>query len=305
MKQYPYNYSFDVPEQKKVRVIIDTDCKNEADDQFALVHALLTPKFKIAGVIGSHFGTSKCLDSMQQSYDEVIKVIDLMDLSGKVPVFHGAERAIPDEKTPAPSEGSELIIREALKDDPLPLYVLLWGPVTDLASALLQRPEIAKKVNVLWLGGGPYPQGGWEYNLSNDIDGANVMMKSDVPVQMIVEQGFRRVNISLAELEYKVSKRGKIGAYLFQQLIDYNDGHADWAGWPYGESWNLGDTPTIGLMLNPHDFSCEWHPAPLFTKDMYYISAPQNRSIRIYKDIDARYTLEDFFAKLALNYPEN
>jgi inosine-uridine nucleoside N-ribohydrolase len=242
---------------------------------------------------------------MQQSYDEVVKVIDLMDLSGKIPAFKGAEQAIPDENTPAPSEGSELIIREALKDDPLPLYVLLWGPVTDLASALLQRPEISKKVNVVWLGGGPYPQGGREYNLSNDIDAANVMMRSDIPVQMIVEQGFRRVNISLAELEYKVSKRGKIGAYLFRQLIDYNDQHADWVGWPYGESWNLGDTPTIGLMLNPHDFSCEWHPAPLFTKDMYYIATPKNRSIRIYKNIDARYTLEDFFAKLALNYPES
>ncbi|MDR1900345.1 MAG: nucleoside hydrolase, partial [Treponema sp.] len=219
--------------------------------------------------------------------------------------FHGAERAIPDEKTPAPSEGSELIIREALKDDPHPLYVLLWGPVTDLASALLQKPEISGKVNVIWLGGGPFPQGGREYNLSNDINAANVMMKSNVPVQMIVEQGFRRVNMSLAELEYKVSKRGKVGAYLFRQLIDYNNQHGNDLEWPYGESWNLGDTPTIGLLLNPHDFSREWHPAPLFTQDMYYIPCPQNRAIRIYKNIDARYTLEDFFCKLALNYPED
>lgn len=305
MKEYPYNYSFDVPETKKVRLIIDTDCKNEADDQFALVQALMTPKFKIAVVIGAHFGTEKCLDSMEQSVLEVKKVIELMNLTGKVPVFKGAERALPDKKTPAPSEGSALIIREAMKDDPLPLYVLLWGPVTDLASALLEKPEISKRLNAVWLGGGPYPQGGREYNLSNDINAANIMMNSDVPVQMIVEQGFRRVNMSLAELEYKVSRRGKIGHYLFQQLVDYNMAHADWPEWPYGESWNLGDTPTIGLMLNPHDFSREWIPAPLFTKDMYYIPCPQNRAIRIYKNIDARYTLEDFFAKLSLNYPED
>ena len=50
-----WNYEFTVPEQKKLRVIVHTDCKNEADDQFALVHHLMTPKFNIKGVIGGHF----------------------------------------------------------------------------------------------------------------------------------------------------------------------------------------------------------------------------------------------------------
>ncbi len=30
-----WNYEFDVPDTKKVRMIVHTDCKNEADDQFA------------------------------------------------------------------------------------------------------------------------------------------------------------------------------------------------------------------------------------------------------------------------------
>ena len=37
-------YKFTVPENKRFRVIVDTDCKNEADDQFALAHHLMTPK---------------------------------------------------------------------------------------------------------------------------------------------------------------------------------------------------------------------------------------------------------------------
>lgn len=36
-----------VPEKKRVRMIVDTDCKNEADDPFALVHHLLMPMFDI------------------------------------------------------------------------------------------------------------------------------------------------------------------------------------------------------------------------------------------------------------------
>lgn len=31
-----WKYDFKVPDQKKYRVIVHTDCKNEADDQFAV-----------------------------------------------------------------------------------------------------------------------------------------------------------------------------------------------------------------------------------------------------------------------------
>lgn len=35
---------FDIPEYKKILVIIDTDAACEADDPFAIVQALLSPK---------------------------------------------------------------------------------------------------------------------------------------------------------------------------------------------------------------------------------------------------------------------
>ncbi len=42
---------FDVgfPADTKQRVIINTDAKNEADDQYAIVHAVLTPSFDLHG----------------------------------------------------------------------------------------------------------------------------------------------------------------------------------------------------------------------------------------------------------------
>lgn len=39
------NYMFHVPDEKICRVIIDTDAANEGDDQFAAVHAMLSPRF--------------------------------------------------------------------------------------------------------------------------------------------------------------------------------------------------------------------------------------------------------------------
>ena len=51
---------FDVayPPEVKQRVIVNTDAKNEADDQFAIVHAILTPSFDLHGIIPAHFGTA-------------------------------------------------------------------------------------------------------------------------------------------------------------------------------------------------------------------------------------------------------
>lgn len=61
-------YHFDVPEQKKIRLIINTDAKkNEADDQFAIVHGLLTPMFKIKSIMAAHFGNRRTEYSMEES----------------------------------------------------------------------------------------------------------------------------------------------------------------------------------------------------------------------------------------------
>ena len=39
-KQNRTNQLFQVPESRKVRYIIHTDCKNEADDQYTVAHCL-------------------------------------------------------------------------------------------------------------------------------------------------------------------------------------------------------------------------------------------------------------------------
>ncbi|MCZ6872475.1 MAG: nucleoside hydrolase, partial [bacterium] len=123
----------DFPADAKQRVIVNTDAKNEADDQYAIVHAVLTPSFDLHGIIPAHFGTRKSATSMQDSYDETTLLLRLMDLEGEVRVEAGATHAIPDESTPVDSPGARLIIEEAMKDDKRPLYVAFYGPLTDMA----------------------------------------------------------------------------------------------------------------------------------------------------------------------------
>ena len=46
-------------------LILNTDAKNEADDQYTIVHALLTPTFDLHGIIPAHFGSIKSKTSLR------------------------------------------------------------------------------------------------------------------------------------------------------------------------------------------------------------------------------------------------
>ncbi len=284
-----------LPIEKRARLILNTDAKNEADDQYTIVHALLTPTFDFHGIIPAHFGSIKSKTSLRDSHDEVIKILDLMNLKDRVRVEPGAEGSMPDENTPMASAGARLIIEEGMKDDPRPLYVAFLGPLTDMAAALLIEPRLNERnVCVVWIGGGQWPVGGREYNLSNDIHAANVVMKSKVQLWQIPMSVYRMMAVSYAELMERVYDRGAIGKYLVEQLIDWNlRMHAG----PI-EHRSLGDTPALSVILNPNGGISEWLPAPEFNSLMNYVHTGANRPIKVYHSIDVRYILEDFYAKL-------
>lgn len=285
-----------LPPEKKARVIVNTDAKNEADDQYAIVHALLTPSFDIHGVIPAHYGTKKSKESLRESREELMRVLELMNWTDRVRVEDGAPNALPDDSTPVPSAGASLIIEEALRDDDRPLHVAFYGPLTDMASALLMEPGIQERdVKVVWIGGGAWPDGGQEYNLSNDIHAANVVMRSSVEVWQIPKSVYRLMGVSYAELLEKVYPMGELGRYLVEQLIDFNARQV-----PYPiEHRSLGDSPVVGVIMYPECGRFELRPAPEFDESMGYIHTGRHRPIRVYESVDARFVLEDFFAKLA------
>ena len=76
---------FAPPEACRVRVIIDTDAKNEGDDDFAILHHLLTPQFDVRGICATHFEvktTQRGLPphSMERSYQEVCRLFFMVVL---------------------------------------------------------------------------------------------------------------------------------------------------------------------------------------------------------------------------------
>ena len=288
-------FDVDYPPEARQRVIVNTDAKNEADDQYAIVHAVLTPSFELHGIIPAHFGTRKSSTSMLDSHEETMLLLRLMDLEGKVRVADGAAHAIPDESTPADSPGARLIIEEVMKDDDRPLHVAFYGPLTDMASALLIEPKIQdRNVRVIWIGGGVWPNGGREFNLSNDINAANVVMKSNLTVWQVPRSTYRTMGVSYAELIEKVYPQGEIGRYLVEQLLEHNAQTR-----PEMEYRSLGDSPCIGIIMDPECGRFTWRPAPTFDPQMHYVHTGQHRPIRVYENVNTRFIHEDLFAKLA------
>ena len=113
---------FEFPTDRSIRVITDTDCYCECDDQYCVTHMLMTPRFDMKGVIAEQYGTREGNDSEQKSYEEIQNLVHLMGMDGEVNILHGAPGALPDEHTPVDSEGARFIIEEAMKDDPRPLF---------------------------------------------------------------------------------------------------------------------------------------------------------------------------------------
>lgn len=131
-------------------------------------------------VIAEQFGgIYKKNGTEQESYDEIVNIVTLMGIRDEVNILHGAPNGLVDEKTPIDSEGARFIIEEAMKDDSRPLFVCNLDAITNLASAYLMEPRIAEKITVIWIGGGAYPEGGFEFNQNNDINAARIYYDND------------------------------------------------------------------------------------------------------------------------------
>ena len=281
------------------RLIVDTDAKNEADDQFAIVHALLSPSVEVRGLVAAHFGTRRSSRSMAESRDEIDLLLRLTDLEGEVVVADGAAGALPDEVTPVDSEGAQLIIAESkLATADSPLFVAFLGPLTDMASAILIDPEIAgRHIVVIWIGGVGYggleSYPGVEFNLSNDIAAANVVFDSGVTLWQVPSSVYSMVSVGYAELEEKIGGTSKLADYLISQTVDWNE---TWHPEPI-ESRSLGDSPAISLVLYPRGGTFRTVPAPRFGQEGHYVPG-SGHPIRVCESVDVRFLLEDMFAKI-------
>lgn len=167
------------PDYQKRRVIISTDIGGgDADDTQSMIHFLAYANmFDLEGIVISRpRGTPIEMYKVINAYARDYKKFQFISPDYPTPrklralVRVGASRmTIPVgkpgqshidrwkqgyPKTPSsgysrPTAGSNLIVSAANKDDPRPLYVLVWGSSTDVAQAVHDDPSIVKKIVVV------------------------------------------------------------------------------------------------------------------------------------------------------------
>ena len=291
------------PPASRIRLIVDTDAKNEADDQFAIMHHLLTPMFDVCGIIATHFEqkTGHTGTSMEASYREIEKVLTLAEIED-VPFFRGCVSPLRSPGDTPDSEGTAFLISQARQ--PGKLYIAVQGAMTNVAAAINAAPDIASNLVILWNGGGPYPKGRPEFNVMQDPDAVRAVLASNAEIWQTDQSVYCTLEVTLAELKSRVGSCGKIGRYLVEQLeaenqIEYNPNFLLRSG----ENWVLGDNTTAAVLLM-NRLRGNWHVdhAPIIKEDLTYQANPNGKLIRVYDSIDVRMTLEDLYAKLSLAY---
>jgi purine nucleosidase len=304
----------------RARVIIDNDFSGDPDGLFQLAHLALSPSVEIRGVIGSHLRPNDWFDSSpiqaEHAAAKASTLLATLYLKKRIPVFAGSNTAMPNDSTPAQSEATDLIIREALRTDTKkPLYILCGAGLTEVASAILKVPEIAGKFTLIWIGGPEYSDlvptpphaSAIEYNLNIDIAAAKVIFNhSTVSIWQVPRNTYRQPLIAYSELIEKIRPYGETGPLLVTALEELMN-RVKKSGGNLGETYTLGDSPLVLLSAlqspyepDPSSSTYITRKAPRINNQGTYEDNPDGRKIRVYVSLDLRLLFEDFFAKIKM-----
>lgn len=279
-----------------VNTVIDTDTYNEIDDQFAIVHALMSPeKFNIQAIHAAPFlnhRSSSAGDGMEKSYDEILRILERMDVPSDGFVYKGSGTFLPSETEAVESDAARDLNRRA-KESTEPLYVIALAALTNIASALLLEPSIIEKIVVVWLGGNAlyWPHNN-EFNLKQERAATRVVFESGVPLVQIPCMGVTsHLRTTVPELERYIPTESEVGQFLLGRFKEYNDDHLGWSK----EVWDLAP---VAWLLNE-----SWVPStivktPTLEDDLSWTTDKLEHAMRLATFINRDAIFRDFFTKL-------
>ncbi|MEO1011890.1 MAG: nucleoside hydrolase [Bacteroidota bacterium] len=303
------------PPRQKLAIIFDTDANNELDDQHALAYLFSNQDFfDIKAITVNATRNGGTIDG---HYDEAERVMKLFKVRQKIPLIKGANNSfseIKDDLKNAAFDGFnavDFIISEAKKYTREKLVVIAVGKLTNMALALKKDSTIANNIRLVWLGAN-YPDPG-EYNLDNDIESMNYVLKTDISFEMVTVRygkpsGTDAVKITQEEVNKKMPGLGpKIDTPIlgrhggsFDNFGDYSVNlfsHIDLHGDPPARS--LFDMAAVAIVKNPDWARANEIPCPIMV-DKVWIEQPKNsRKITVWEHFSKEEILRDFYQVLS------
>jgi inosine-uridine nucleoside N-ribohydrolase len=272
------------------QVHLDTDQKNEQDDQHYFGYALFS-ELDVLGVNSVHHGGGQ--ESI--NYREILHVLDLAKRSGlpghRVPmIFRGADvRLSPPasgnwyDTDPAVSDASDAILASVRGASPgNPVWVVPVGPGSNVGSAILQARaeglDLKGRLRIIWLGGSNNAIIK-EFNGNNDPWSLVVIARSGLETWIIPAPVGARVMMDKRTEGHRYADN-PLGQYLKQIMPDRNKAlydasalsaiiserlgmgwvkETEWvtvAGPDRGYVWTRSDAPTTVRVIREIDQRC-------------------------------------------------
>ena len=236
------------------RIIISSDIGgSDNDDYQSMVHYLMYADcFDTEGLISSPTCDGRKADFLEVIAEYENDYQNLLSHSGAYPTpeslrditKQGAVESSPSVGYSNPTEGSDWIIQCAMMKDARPLWILVWGAITDVAQAVHDNPAIKKNIRIYSIGS----WNAWEDQNARDY------LYSKHPDLWWIESNttFRGMYCggdhgrdlgNVTFVERHVRRHGALGDFFFSKKPDIK----------------MGDTPSVLYLLwgNPDDPTTE------------------------------------------------
>jgi hypothetical protein len=232
-------------QKESYRIIVSTDIGGtDFDDYQSIVHLLLyADTLDIEGIISSPYGEGRKEHILEAINAYEIDYYKLKSYSDRYPTADSLRRITKQGAldTPGPvgysnpTDGSDWIIQCARREDPRPLYVLIWGGIEDLAQALHDAPDILPKLRVYFIGG---PNKKWTvdaYQYIAENFPTLWMIESNATYRGWFVGGNQSGSWSNTEfVNTYIKDFGALGEYFYSK----------------GKSLKMGDTPSLTYFLH-------------------------------------------------------
>ncbi len=229
----------------RYRVIISTDIGGgDEDDIQSMVHYLLySDLLDTEGIISSppQKGRKKDILEVIDEYEKDYSNLRIYSDKYPAPNYlrsiakQGAVNPAPQKGYSSPTEGSRWITHCAKKKDSRPLYVLVWGAITDVAQALHDNPEIKQKIRVYFIA---------SWNQKQDQNAFRYIDKNHTDLWLIHN------NTTFRGWYMGGNQKGDLGNRSFVDKHVKNHGALGEYFAPLkGGSIKMGDTPSYAFLL--------------------------------------------------------
>ena len=288
---------------QQVDVVLDTDTFNEIDDQYALAYLIRSSEqLTLKAIYAAPFLNAKSespADGMEKSHAEILRILSLMEREDQTGlVYKGSTQFLPDETTAVASPAAEHLATLAMRYTPEhPLYVVAIAAITNVASALLLRPEIRDRIVIIWLGGHSYD---WfdtkEFNMRQDVAAARVVFGSGAALVQLPCMGVvSAFATSGPELEYWLRGKNKLCDYLLDATAKEAAARQGGALW----SRPIWDVCAVAWLLDARFMLDRLEHSPIPQYDHHYSFDKTRHFIRYVYYISRDRLFEDLFTKLA------